>query len=376
MPTVIWASVLMTNVTIILFEEVAGPSATPQLPLVILLNLPWLLVPIAALIRMWRTEHPFSPSGRISPEASAVPSSALPVRLKVASPFRHFLRGQRSSALFSIFPQLFLLVEFMVLMLLGMSIFTWLFLLFLALLLSTALWRFVALTRLARPTSVEVSQEGLSWRIGRRGFALPWEEARGWAILNLPEPPSWSAWVNQRRTSDSASALYALIGEHATLVWTQQSTAAQPASTNSTLSDFVTARVAIPLRDLTEGTTRLSAEFQGRTGREREMAFASDAGSIPGMRLLSMGAAGIFLTLSILVTLAAILTPFAQQQYFGGQLQQLEATHTQARDPLTSDTLGWTPAPPGAADGFAFSSSGYVFAPGGLLRFRVAGSMA
>jgi hypothetical protein len=60
MPTVVWASVLMTNVTIILFEEVAGPSATPQLPLVILLNLPWLLVPIAALIRMWRNEHPFT----------------------------------------------------------------------------------------------------------------------------------------------------------------------------------------------------------------------------------------------------------------------------------------------------------------------------
>jgi hypothetical protein len=60
MPTVVWASVLMTNVTIILFEEVAGPSATPQLPLVILLNLPWLLVPIAALFRMWRNEHPFT----------------------------------------------------------------------------------------------------------------------------------------------------------------------------------------------------------------------------------------------------------------------------------------------------------------------------
>ena len=60
MPTVVWASVLMTNVTIILFEEVAGPSATPQLPLVILLNVPWLLVPIAALVRMWRNEHPFT----------------------------------------------------------------------------------------------------------------------------------------------------------------------------------------------------------------------------------------------------------------------------------------------------------------------------
>src|SRR5262249_21910772 len=63
-PTVVWASVLMTNVTIILFAAGAGPSATPRLPLVILPSLRWLPVPIVALIRMWRNAHPFTePAG-------------------------------------------------------------------------------------------------------------------------------------------------------------------------------------------------------------------------------------------------------------------------------------------------------------------------
>lgn len=59
-PTIIWASVLMTNVTIILGEELAGPHATPQPAMVILANLPWLLVPAAAIARMTRREHPFT----------------------------------------------------------------------------------------------------------------------------------------------------------------------------------------------------------------------------------------------------------------------------------------------------------------------------
>jgi EXPERA (EXPanded EBP superfamily) len=59
-PTIIWASVLMTNVTIILGEELAGPHATPQPAMVILANLPWLLVPAAAIVRMTRRDHPFT----------------------------------------------------------------------------------------------------------------------------------------------------------------------------------------------------------------------------------------------------------------------------------------------------------------------------
>jgi hypothetical protein len=60
MPSVIWASVMMTNVTIILFEEIAGPHRTPQLPMVLFANAAWLIFPILVLIRMWKSEKPFA----------------------------------------------------------------------------------------------------------------------------------------------------------------------------------------------------------------------------------------------------------------------------------------------------------------------------
>jgi hypothetical protein len=63
-PSIIWASVMMTNVTIILSEEIYGPHASPQLPLVLLANLPWLLVPIGVIARMSRRGHPFTEVAR------------------------------------------------------------------------------------------------------------------------------------------------------------------------------------------------------------------------------------------------------------------------------------------------------------------------
>ncbi len=63
LPSIIWASVLMTNVTIILFEELAGPHATSARGLVLLANAPWLLLPMGLIARMWRCEHPFTRPG-------------------------------------------------------------------------------------------------------------------------------------------------------------------------------------------------------------------------------------------------------------------------------------------------------------------------
>ena len=60
LPSIIWASVMMTNVTIILSEEFFGPHATPQPVIVTLVNLPWLLFPILTIARMWRSEKPFT----------------------------------------------------------------------------------------------------------------------------------------------------------------------------------------------------------------------------------------------------------------------------------------------------------------------------
>jgi hypothetical protein len=59
LPGVLWAAVMMTNVTIIMSEEIWGPHASPRLFIVALANAPWFLFPIGAIIRLWR-EHPFS----------------------------------------------------------------------------------------------------------------------------------------------------------------------------------------------------------------------------------------------------------------------------------------------------------------------------
>jgi hypothetical protein len=58
-PSIMWASVMMTNVTIILFEEMVGPHATPRPLMVLLVNAPWFLFPIGVIARMARAEHPF-----------------------------------------------------------------------------------------------------------------------------------------------------------------------------------------------------------------------------------------------------------------------------------------------------------------------------
>lgn len=59
-PSIIYASVMLTNVTIILGEEVAGAHASPRLGIVLLVNAPWVLVPLFIIYRMWSDEHPFT----------------------------------------------------------------------------------------------------------------------------------------------------------------------------------------------------------------------------------------------------------------------------------------------------------------------------
>jgi hypothetical protein len=58
--SIIWASVMLTNVTIILFEEVLGEHATPQLGRVLLANAAWIIFPLIVLWRMWRSVYPFA----------------------------------------------------------------------------------------------------------------------------------------------------------------------------------------------------------------------------------------------------------------------------------------------------------------------------
>ena len=58
--SIIWATAMLTNVTIILFEEAAGQYASPDLLRVVLANLSWIIFPLIMLYRMWKSVCPFS----------------------------------------------------------------------------------------------------------------------------------------------------------------------------------------------------------------------------------------------------------------------------------------------------------------------------
>jgi hypothetical protein len=68
LPTIIYATMLFTNVVMILSEEAWGVNASPRLAVVAALNLPWFLMPVALIAKMWSSEHPFT---RDVPQAAA-----------------------------------------------------------------------------------------------------------------------------------------------------------------------------------------------------------------------------------------------------------------------------------------------------------------
>jgi len=60
LPSIIWASIMFTNVFIILFDELNGIHAAPHPAAVVAANAAWLLVPFVVVARLWRSEHPFT----------------------------------------------------------------------------------------------------------------------------------------------------------------------------------------------------------------------------------------------------------------------------------------------------------------------------
>lgn len=59
-PSIVYASVMITNVAIILFEEIAGPYASPSLGTVLFANASWIIFPILIIWRMRDEKHPFT----------------------------------------------------------------------------------------------------------------------------------------------------------------------------------------------------------------------------------------------------------------------------------------------------------------------------
>jgi hypothetical protein len=59
-PSIIWGTMLFTNVFIILGDELRGIHASPSPVIVVAANAPWMLVPILVVARMWIDPHPFT----------------------------------------------------------------------------------------------------------------------------------------------------------------------------------------------------------------------------------------------------------------------------------------------------------------------------
>jgi len=72
-PALIWSGSMSAVVLIILAEEDNGIHATPHFPIVLLLNIPWLALPLGTIARMAR-EHPFT---RSSTEVAGAHPNAL-----------------------------------------------------------------------------------------------------------------------------------------------------------------------------------------------------------------------------------------------------------------------------------------------------------
>jgi hypothetical protein len=82
-PALVWSGSMSTVVLIILAEEYNGIHATPHFPIVLLLNIPWLALPLGTILRMAR-EHPFTRPGAgtvPAPLARALPLSVAAVRV-------------------------------------------------------------------------------------------------------------------------------------------------------------------------------------------------------------------------------------------------------------------------------------------------------
>jgi EXPERA (EXPanded EBP superfamily) len=58
-PALVWSGSMSAVVLIILAEEYNGVHASPHFPIVLLLNIPWLALPLGTVIRMAR-QHPFT----------------------------------------------------------------------------------------------------------------------------------------------------------------------------------------------------------------------------------------------------------------------------------------------------------------------------
>lgn len=206
---------------------------------------------------------------------------------------------------------------------------------------------FIWATLRGRMLRVEGREDGLYWR--KR--TIPWTEVRGWYIL----------FLHPVNTADPhPNVVHILVGQRASFSWLAYPQFVRADEPGQRLAEYVQRHVSLPLRDLTPSAIHLSTEVAQRSPWRRSRLLATTDRQVWGVSIPRLRTVVPTLALSLLLLLAGILTPYAQQWYFGGQLNRLEASTTALHDPLTANTLQWTTTQD-AAKSFAFTPTGYVF---------------
>jgi hypothetical protein len=198
------------------------------------------------------------------------------------------------------------------------------------------LWVSYLLTRHSSNIHVQAREDGLHWRgADRRWSTLPWSEIRGWSGFSMD--------LLNTRSGLQPSAIYTVIGQHATLTWLSLSSKESSIAASRRLIMLIQSRTSLPLRDLTPSVSRLVVESRRESRRTRKWLLATRVPKFWGLSGLPYSTARVVLALSLLTVVAGVLMPVAQQAVYGQQLQQFESTYPQTRDPLTSNVLQWIP---------------------------------
>ena len=221
-----------------------------------------------------------------------------------------------------------------------------------ALLAGMMLWRFVVTVRKTRPVRVEARADGLHWRKN----TLPWDEVRGWYLLDMNPV---------RLSGPQANVVYCVMGRHASLTWLTYTPYARTGEPGQLLAQHVHGRLPMPLRDLTPAAVTISSGIAYQVFEKRWRLLAtSGKEAMWRTPLLRPSTTLLAFLLSVVILLGGVLLPVAQQWYFGGQLAQLEVSRSAVHDPLTANLLGWAPIPEGDSNkgqSFAFTPQGYAY---------------
>lgn len=297
-----------------------------------------------------------APPIALFPDGQASPSTvAFPTSFKVSSPGSRLLRGQQIMSGISLGLSVGVAAMFVTLFIAEQTLFAQSYLpwqlfgiYFLFFFLSGL--RFISITRKVRAIRVETRADGLHWR----NQTLPWSQVRGWYVFTMNPV---------RISKPRPNIIYALVGEHISLIWLTYPPFMRPEDPGQQLAQSVHDHVNLPLRDLNPGALHISYEVWGLPSWRNSRLLAASAWHVGEAPLPRWPAAMFGAVLSVLVLLGGILTPPAQQWYFGGQLTRLETATTRISDPLTANTLQWTPTSDDASSDFVFTPEGYVYQP-------------